>query len=1241
MLLYENYTKRNQITKSLRLELRPQGKTLRNIKELNLLEQDKAIYALLERLKPVIDEGIKDIARDTLKNCELSFEKLYEHFLSGDKKAYAKESERLKKEIDKTLIKNLPEGIGKISEINSAKYLNGVLYDFIDKTHKDSEEKQNILSDILETKGYLALFSKFLTSRITTLEQSMPKRVIENFEIYAANIPKMQDALERGAVSFAIEYESICSVDYYNQILSQEDIDSYNRLISGIMDEDGAKEKGINQTISEKNIKIKSEHLEEKPFRILKQLHKQILEEREKAFTIDHIDSDEEVVQVTKEAFEQTKEQWENIKKINGFYAKDPGDITLFIVVGPNQTHVLSQLIYGEHDRIRLLLEEYEKNTLEVLPRRTKSEKARYDKFVNAVPKKVAKESHTFDGLQKMTGDDRLFILYRDELARNYMRIKEAYGTFERDILKSRRGIKGNRDVQESLVSFYDELTKFRSALRIINSGNDEKADPIFYNTFDGIFEKANRTYKAENLCRNYVTKSPADDARIMASCLGTPARLRTHWWNGEENFAINDVAMIRRGDEYYYFVLTPDVKPVDLKTKDETDAQIFVQRKGAKSFLGLPKALFKCILEPYFESPEHKNDKNCVIEEYVSKPLTIDRRAYDIFKNGTFKKTNIGIDGLTEEKFKDDCRYLIDVYKEFIAVYTRYSCFNMSGLKRADEYNDIGEFFSDVDTRLCTMEWIPVSFERINDMVDKKEGLLFLVRSMFLYNRPRKPYERTFIQLFSDSNMEHTSMLLNSRAMIQYRAASLPRRVTHKKGSILVALRDSNGEHIPMHIREAIYKMKNNFDISSEDFIMAKAYLAEHDVAIKKANEDIIRNRRYTEDKFFLSLSYTKNADISARTLDYINDKVEEDTQDSRMAVIVTRNLKDLTYVAVVDEKNNVLEEKSLNEIDGVNYRELLKERTKIKYHDKTRLWQYDVSSKGLKEAYVELAVTQISKLATKYNAVVVVESMSSTFKDKFSFLDEQIFKAFEARLCARMSDLSFNTIKEGEAGSISNPIQVSNNNGNSYQDGVIYFLNNAYTRTLCPDTGFVDVFDKTRLITMQSKRQFFAKMKDIRIDDGEMLFTFNLEEYPTKRLLDRKEWTVKIAGDGSYFDKDKGEYVYVNDIVREQIIPALLEDKAVFDGNMAEKFLDKTAISGKSVELIYKWFANALYGIITKKDGEKIYRSPITGTEIDVSKNTTYNFGKKFMFKQEYRGDGDFLDAFLNYMQAQDIAV
>ena len=54
----------------------------------------------------------------------------------------------------------------------------------------------------------------------------MPKRVIENFEIYAANIPKMQDALERGAVSFAIEYESICSVDYYNQILSQEDIDS-------------------------------------------------------------------------------------------------------------------------------------------------------------------------------------------------------------------------------------------------------------------------------------------------------------------------------------------------------------------------------------------------------------------------------------------------------------------------------------------------------------------------------------------------------------------------------------------------------------------------------------------------------------------------------------------------------------------------------------------------------------------------------------------------------------------------------------------------------------------------------------------------------------------------------------------------------------------------------------------------------------------------------------------------------
>ena len=103
MLSYADYTKRNQITKAIRFELIPQGKTAKTIEEKGDRKYDEALYAALERLKPVIDCFIKDTMKKSLTNIEYDFKPLYKAYYEKDKKAAAREEKELTKIILKSI----------------------------------------------------------------------------------------------------------------------------------------------------------------------------------------------------------------------------------------------------------------------------------------------------------------------------------------------------------------------------------------------------------------------------------------------------------------------------------------------------------------------------------------------------------------------------------------------------------------------------------------------------------------------------------------------------------------------------------------------------------------------------------------------------------------------------------------------------------------------------------------------------------------------------------------------------------------------------------------------------------------------------------------------------------------------------------------------------------------------------------------------------------------------------------
>ncbi|WP_161487346.1 type V CRISPR-associated protein Cas12a/Cpf1 [Butyrivibrio hungatei] len=1249
MLNYEEFTKRNHITKALRMELIPQGKTQNVIDEKGDRKYDAALYSSLERLKPVIDSFIRSTASRALSDVDYDFNAMHDAYINKDKKSWAKEEKALKKVLMKAVDEALPKGL-KCSQINSAAFLQEVLREYVLHATDTELRKDVALKDIEETKGCLALFSKFLTTRITALTVWMPERVIENFKIYCSNIPRIEAIFNEAkdiANNYSDELELMKTAQYYTKILSQDAIDGYNLVIAGKITENGIETKGLNVLINEYNIDVKNQKLDKPYLRKINQLYKQTLFSSEKQFVITAIKTDDEVRRVIKSA-------WESFDgaatKMLGLF-KETLEATNGngVCVKGNRLHILSHALLGEHKAITdnlvkaELVEIHEMLKNEALK---PSMRAELEKRVDIAQSLVVKKDYSFTALDEAVtsidenviglskGAFNLYVAKTEEL------IKEAkmyYKVLEGGDIFKKRHIKGDKHVQEMLVDFFDALTEVRNIISVISMPDEnEDADVSFYNRFDEIYENIRLTYKAENLVRNYITKSVKDTAEEKQTCFGTPARLRTQWWNGEQKFAKNHAAIIKHDGKYYYFILAGDSKPIEIKEDGNSATGLLTLKKGQKSFMMLPKILFTDHAVPFFEGNKDAMEYT-LDDESVIRPVKVGRMLYEIYKKGLFKREAVTSGAITEEEYAKNIQALIEKYTEFANAYVQYQKFNLDDINDPTRYSDIGEFFSEVDTCTSRLSWTYIDYAQIANLVDSGSAYLFLISTKFLYteSEDKNAYTKTFRSILSDANMDKTTILLNSNPAVFFRPQSIKKEITHKAGSIMVNKLTEDGEHIPKKIYEAIYKSKNEMSgVSEEDMAAANEYMRTHKVRSFKAKYDKTYRGNYMSDKYTLQLTYTKNNDVSDRVNDMLNDRVIEAMQDGFNIVSVARSTKDMVYALVLDSSLKIIKELSLNVIDGVDYYALLHD-TYLEKKENKKLWIYDTENTELKSAYIDLAISEILKLAREYNAVIAVESISDAVKNKYSFIDNQVFKAFENRIAQRLSDLTYKDVVDGRPGSVSNPLQLSNNNGNTYQDGILFFINGAYTRGIDPSSGFTSLFDFSRYNSIASKRQFFSKMAKISYTGDSIVFDFDYVDYPVHVDTEKTKWQVKLSGDVVVYDREKKQNKRIKDVVNEIIIP--LAGKTDLNGNIAENILNKD-VPGAFVEELFRWFRYAVTGIHAQVKGkDEFYKSPVDGNEYNISNMLAFNLAKKLVFRLEYAGESkDFTKEWLNYMQA-----
>ena len=381
---------------------------------------------------------------------------------------------------------------------------------------------------------------------------------------------------------------------------------------------------------------------------------------------------------------------------------------------------------------------------------------------------------------------------------------------------------------------------------------------------------------------------------------------------------------------------------------------------------------------------------------------------------------------------------------------------------------------------------------------------------------------------LFSEENLKDIVLKLNGKAEIFFRKSSIKNPIIHKKGSILVNRtyeaeeKDQFGnirivrKTIPENIYQELYKYFND---KSDKELSDEAAKLKNVVGHHEATKDIVKDYRYTYDKYFLHMPITIN--FKANKTSFINDRILQyiATEKELHVIGIDRGERNLIYVSVIDTCGNIVEQKSFNIVNGYDYQIKLKQQEGARQTARKE-WKEIGKIKEIKEGYLSLVIHEISKMVIKYNAIIAMEDLSYGFKKGRFKVERQVYQKFETMLINKLNYLVFKDKSITENGGLLKGYQLTyipdklKNVG--HQCGCIFYVPAAYTSKIDPTTGFVNIF-KFKDLTVDAKREFIKKFDSIRYDSDKNLFcfTFDYNNFITQNtVMSKSSWSVYTYG-------------------------------------------------------------------------------------------------------------------------------
>ncbi len=1090
----DNFINEYPLSKTLRFQLKPVGKTEENFEKKLLLEKDEKRAEDYAKVKIYLDRYYRRFVEETLSKIDLEGLDEYANLYMTNNRS--KDDEDKLKKIEDNLRKQIAkgfQGIEGFSNLTKKEIIRDILPNFL----TDEEE----LKEVQEFYNFTTYFKGFFDNRknIFTEEEkttgvayrcindNLPKFMdnIKSFIIIKNILSKDLDQVSDNMFDIYSQISDISALDelfdiqLYSRFLSQTSIEIYNKIIGGYVFSDGTKIQGINEVVNLFNQKNKTK------LPLLKPLFKQILSENESiSFIPEMFKSDNELLSSLNELYisgeESISKSLKDIKKI--FLDMNSFDLNGIHIVSGTAITDLSKNVFGEWHTIRdAWNKEYDK-----LHVKKKITEAYYDKQTKDYK---AVKSFSIENIEKLTESKGDIVSYYAKSANEFCKIIEEKYEKAKGLLtseyKEKKRLSKNDNAIALIKDFLDSIKNLERLIKpLTGTGKEFYKDETFYGKFLPVFENIQKVDKIYDKTRNYLTQKPYSKDKIKLN-FDNP-QLLAGWDKNKETD--------------YRCVLLKDKTKYYLGIMDKGNNKVFEENHFNEEKNYYEKMKYKLLPDPSKMLPKVFFAKRNL--EYFNPSNEI----LEIRKKESYKK------GDTFNK--NDLHKFIEFYKKSISIHPDWKEFGFK-FSNTKDYENIGEFFREVRNQGFTLDFDKVSKEYVDKLVE--EGKLYLFQ---IYNKDFSEYSKGtpnlhtmyFKMLFDERNLADTVFKLNGEAEMFYRKASI-----------------GETEKI-IHVANEAIKNKNPQNPKKES----------------KFGYDIIKDKRFTKRSFMLHIPITLN--FHANGQDYINDKVRKCIRecDKNYVIGIDRGERNLLYVCVVDETGKIVEQFSLNEIISeynnqkhiVDYHLLLDEKEKER--DKARQnWTAVENIKELKEGYLSQVIHKICELVEKYDAIIAIEDLNGGFKNSRKKVEKQVYQKFEKQLIDKLDFMVDKQKNIDENGGLLKAYQLANN-GPGYinkgiQNGFIFYVPAWLTSKIDPSTGFVNLLNP-KYTNVKEAKEFFDKFEKIRFNSNENIFefTFDYDNFP-KGLTDyQKKWTICSYGERiRTFRNDKKNNEWDNEII------------------------------------------------------------------------------------------------------------
>lgn len=1118
----------SKVQKTLRNELRPTPVTMKHIKQKKIITEDEYKAQQSLELKRIADGYYRDYITHKLNDINnLDFRNLFEAIEEKYKKNDKDNRDKLnlmeaskRKEIEKMLSAD-----DNFKSMFEAKLITQLLPVYVEQNYI-GEDKEKALETIALFKGFTTYFTDYFNIRKNMFKEnggasSICYRIVNvNASIFYDNLKTFMCIKEKAETEIALieeeltefldswRLEHIFSEDYYNELLAQKGIDYYNQICGD-----------INKHM---NLYCQQNKLKANVFKMTK-LQKQIMGISEKAFEIPPMYQNDEEVYAAFNGFISRLEEVKMTDRLGNVLQNSNIYDTAKIYINARCYTNVSSYVYGGWGVIESAIERYWYNTIagKGQSKAKKIEKAKKDnKFmsVKELDSIVSEYEPDYFNASNMDDDNsgRAFsghgvLGYFNKMSKLLANMSLHTITYD-----SGDSLIENKETALNIKKDLDDIMSIYHWLQTFIIDEVVEKDNAFYAELEDIYYELENIVTLYDRIRNYVTRKPYSTQKFK---LNFASPTLASGWSRSKEFDNNAIILLRN-NKYYIAIFNVNNKPDKQIIKGSEEQRLSTDYK--KMVYNLLPGPNKMLPKVFIKSDTGKRDYN---------PSSYILEGYE-------KNRHIKSSGNFDINY---CHDLIDYYKACINKHPEWKNYGFK-FKETTQYNDIGQFYKDVEKQGYSISWAYISEADINRLDEEGKIYLFEIynKDLSSHSTGKDNLHTMYLKnIFSEDNLKNICIELNGNAELFYRKSSMKRNITHKKDTVLVNKTYINEAGVRVSLTDEdyikVYNYYNNDYVIDVEKDKKLVEILER-IGYRKNPIDIIKDKRYTEDKYFLHLPITINygvddENINAKMIEYI-------AKHNNMNVIgIDRGERNLIYISVINNKGNIIEQKSFNLVNNYDYKNKLKNMEKTRDNARKN-WQEIGKIKDVKNGYLSGVISKIARMVVDYNAIIVMEDLNRGFKRGRFKVERQVYQKFENMLISKLNYLVFKEKKADENGGILKGYQLTYLPKSALQIGkqcgCIFYVPAAYTSKIDPATGFINIFDFKKYsgsginAKVKDKKEFLMSMNSIRyINEGSeeyekighrelFAFSFDYNNFKTYNVsIPVNEWTTYTYGE------------------------------------------------------------------------------------------------------------------------------